>query len=635
MSDSNLAAIKSAIDIVALIGESLPLVRTGSRWKALCPFHNDHNPSLEINPERQSFKCWACGAGGDIFTFVQLYDRVEFPEALRMLAAKAGITLETERSARTGTGFAKADLLPVLAWAESTFRAALRDHAEPREYLASRGISAESIDRFALGFAPDRRDWLLSQAERAGFSRDSLEKAGLLAHSVEQSLPQDRFRGRVIFPIRDLQGRTVAFGGRILPSVEARLREADIRAAKYLNSPETAVFQKRRTLYAGELAKSAARATGWVAVVEGYTDVIALHQAGIENVVGTLGTALGEDHLQLLRRIADRVVLVFDGDDAGQTAADRSLELFMGHGIDLRVLTLPPGLDPADWVGQNSAESLQLALDSAADPLDFAITRAAARYDFATAEGARQAATWILKILARLPRSTRAGIDVKVAKALDVLARRLGVPVSDLARNLESLRRDRARHGSAPTSASSTESTEPNAAETPDPRSFDPIDRELVELVLLDPTVVEPLRSQVAASSLRDAPLRAILQAAYDIFAEGLQPTFESITNRLSDTDRSLAAGLVLPFDQGPTPAKGRFHPKDVQPAETALRLSLLLPRFAERHRKQRLRDLKAAMAELDPEKDPQAYQALRREYFQLNPQRQASAPVYPTAAAN
>ena len=413
--DTTKAAIKNAVDIVALVGEYLQVRRAGSKFKALCPFHDDHNPSLELNPERQSFKCWSCGAGGDVFDFVKSYEHVDFPEALRMLADRAGIVLESPSSASAivPQGPTKSELLAVHAWAEEEFTKALARSQTASAYIESRGITAESAERFRLGYAPEERGWLLSRGRLQGYSAALLEQAGLLSRPEDPSGPvRERFWGRLIFPIHDERGRPIGFGGRILPEVERNLVSAGKNVAKYLNSPETALFQKRKVLYAADLARAACREAGWVAVVEGYTDVIAAHQVGLKYIVGTLGTALGPDHVQGLRRLADRVVLVFDGDAAGQSAADRALELFLGHELDVRVLSLPANLDPCDFLLQEGAEAFRDLVARAADPLGFLLQRAATRFDFDAIEGSRRAAEWVLDIFSRLPSSQRIGMDL-------------------------------------------------------------------------------------------------------------------------------------------------------------------------------------------------------------------------------
>jgi len=276
-SEATLAAIKNAINIVDLVGEYLPVTRAGSKFKALCPFHDDHNPSLELNPDRQSYKCWSCGAGGDVIDFVKEYERVEFPEALRMLADRAGIALEASAAGPAAPpGASKSELLAVNAWAEGVFQEALGRSEPAATYVTARGISPESVARFKLGYAPGERGWLMAKARRSGFPVDLLEKAGLVPRPADQpGVVRQRFSGRLVFPIHDARGRVLGFGGRVLPEVERFLAASGKNVAKYLNSPETPVFQKRRVVYAGDLARAAAREAGWVAVVEGYTDVIA------------------------------------------------------------------------------------------------------------------------------------------------------------------------------------------------------------------------------------------------------------------------------------------------------------------------------------------------------------------------
>jgi len=376
-----------------------------------------------------------------------------------------------------------------------------------------------------------------------------------------------------------------------------------------------------------------------VAVVEGYTDVIAAHQVGLLNVVGTLGTALGDDHVQALRRLADRVVLVFDGDAAGQSAADRALELFLGHEIDVRVLSLPDGLDPCDFLSREGADAFRALVGRAVDPLSFAIARAEARFDLNSLEDSRLAAEWVLSILGRVPRSHAAGLDVKVAKALDTLSQRLRVPVATLDRRLKELQRSARRPEQKGRRAPATGGEEgaganrgtgasaPAMPMTPiRPEELDPIDRELVQIALNEPLAVGRLVSRVAVASIRDAPLRAILGACYDLHGEGESTTFERVAVRLDDGRvRSLAAGLLLPT----SPTRGDRHPIDpqpvsdgVRPASWEVRLAQALAMFTERDRRDRLRDLKAALDEIDESTHPEEHRALRLEFYRLHSKR-------------
>jgi len=642
-SETTLSAIKNAVDIVALVGEYLgPLRRAGSKYKALCPFHDDHNPSLEVNPERQSFKCWSCGVGGDIFDFVKNKEHVDFPEALRMLADRAGITLERPSNATPVRGPSKVDLLEVNAWAERVFADALPLSAEAMQYLDRRGLSAESVRRFRLGFAPASRGWLVSAARRERIDVELLEHAGLVSRSERSAdVLVERFRGRLMFPIHDERGRTVGFGGRILPEVERSLAALGKHVAKYINSPETAIFRKREILYAADLARTASRESGWVAVVEGYTDVIAAHQLGLGNVVGTLGTALGEDHLQALRqlalralrRLAERVILVFDGDEAGQSAADRALELILGSDLDLRVLTLPTNLDPCDFLLTEGALAFRKLADAALDPLSYLLGRASSRFDLDSTEGSRRAAEWVLGFVNRVPKTHRLGVEVSQARVLDILSRRLRVPLDVLNRLRRQLqpttagpregRRTAATTGSLPSpQAAFTSSATPGSVVSPPANSIrqhdlDRTDIELIRVALNEPAAVSWLATRLAASTLKDAPLRAILQACYELQNEGQPPSYERIMTRLEDPAlRSLAAGLIVNSAlSAPEPAP---LPDGVNPAAWQVRLEEMLVVLAERERQARQRELKKALDETDKLADPDAYRAIELEYRRL-----------------
>lgn len=625
-SEATLAAIKQAVDIVSLVADYLPLIRSGSKFKALCPFHDDHNPSLELNPERQSFKCWSCGAGGDVFDFVKDFERVDFPEALRMLAERAGVALDAPTTdASAPRGASKTELLAVTAWAEAAFAEALAHSGPARAYLGGRGISTESVSRFRLGYAPGERGWLVAKAKREGYPLDLLERAGLVSRSEDApGLVRERFRGRLIFPIHDPRGRALGFGGRVLPEVERHFAQSGKRVAKYLNSPETILFQKRRVLYAADLARAEARAAGWVAVVEGYTDVIVAHQAGLCNVVGTLGTALGDDHMTALQRLADRVVLVLDGDDAGQNAADRALELFLGHELDVRVMTLPESLDPCDFLLKEGAEGFRSLVDRALDPLAFALERASARYDFESIEGSQQAAEWVLEVVARVDSRLVAGQPLlKVDKTIDALSRRLRIDKTLLRQRWKELRR---KVWQAKNRPNRREVDAPVSRPPFDASALDRDEKELIQVVVNRPDLVPHAIRRVAVTALREGPLRSILGASYDLFGEGVVPTFDKLTLRLEDPAlRAFVAGLLMPSDPS---EKGR-HPIDPQPFEVGtapapweVRLDKVLAKLAERARLDRLRDLRAALNGTNESDDPVAYRALQTEYLRLLNQR-------------
>ncbi len=476
-----------------------------------------------------------------------------------MLADRAGIALDSPTATVAHAGPSKSELFAVNAWAEEVFAKALQQSPAVLDYVASRGLTRESIDQFRLGYAPIERGWLLAQARTRRLSTSILEQAGLAAPAPEATdLWRERFRGRLIFPIHDDRGRAIGFGGRVLPEVEQKLAAQGKHVAKYLNSPETPLFHKRTILYGSDLARPASREAGWVAVVEGYTDVIAAHQVGLKNVVGTLGTALGEDHLRALRWLAERVVLVFDADQAGETAADRALELFLGSDLDLRVLTLPAGLDPCDFLLEEGADAFGHLAQEAADPLAHLLTRAAVRFDLDSAEGSRRAAEWVLSAMSHIPetRVQHLGLDVKQAKVLDTLSHRLRVPLETLTRLRQQLRRSTARPRAGSAGAGGKVASLPVPAEgvraasaQPAPirqSELDRTDLELIEIVLSEPSTVNWLIPRLAVSSLRDVPLRAILQGCYDLQNEGQSPSYENLMVRLDDPAvRALAASLI------------------------------------------------------------------------------------------
>jgi len=368
--------VQQATDIVRLIGEQIALRPKGREFAALCPFHDDSRPSMYVSPAKQIYKCFACGAGGDVFSFVMDYHKMTFPEALKYLADRAGIQVEpTSAGERGGAGGNRDQLREAGETAVRFFRSRLRDEQigrVAREYLQSRGFSDETIDAFALGYAPDRWDGLAAALQQRRVDAAPFVEAGLLADRRDGSR-YDRFRHRLMFPIFDAIGRPIAFGGRILAGSQLEDPTAD---AKYLNSPENPLFDKSRTLYGLNLAKKPIIDRRTAVIVEGYTDVIACHQAGFGNVVATLGTSLTRGHAQELRRYCDQVILVFDADEAGQKAADRALEVFFNEPIDVAVAILPEGLDPADLLAKdNGPAQWQEAMDRATDAMAFHFDR--------------------------------------------------------------------------------------------------------------------------------------------------------------------------------------------------------------------------------------------------------------------
>ncbi len=426
--------VRQAIDIVDLVGSYLQLRREGRGYKALCPWHDDTRPSLQVNPERQSFKCWVCDIGGDIFSFMMKMENVEFPEAISMLADRAGIQLTPYRSegsssasatsALTGSADDKRTLYQAAAWAEQQFHDCLLkspDAESARRYLRDRGIDDESIRRFHLGFAPDRWDWLIERSLKSNISPKVLERIGLLVRK-DTGGHYDRFKGRVLFSIRDTQNRPIATGGRILPEATST------NPAKYINSPESPLFSKSKTLYGMDLGGDAIRKSHSVIVMEGYTDCIIARQFGFENVVAVLGLALGERHLRTLHGC--RIYLVLDGDEAGQRRTSEILALFVSQQVDLRIVVLPDDLDPCDFLLTRGADAFRSCLDSAVDALEHAFRTATRGLNIAAQpHEASQALDSLLQTIAKAPRlreDTTQEIRVREWTMLLQLAKKFG-----------------------------------------------------------------------------------------------------------------------------------------------------------------------------------------------------------------
>ncbi|MDA8066027.1 MAG: DNA primase [Thermaerobacter sp.] len=407
--------VRDRNDLVEVVGEYLPLQRRGKTYVGLCPFHAERTPSFGVSPDKQLFYCFGCGEGGDLFTFVMKKDGLSFQEAVVSLAERAGLTVpEADDPVQLERWRRQEALLAVLEAACVFF---CRMLAEPtqgraaRAYLSERGVSEEAMARFRLGYAPPAWEALRPELTRQGFSPELAEAAGLLVRKERGFY--DRFRERVIFPIADRRGRVVAFGGRSL----------DGSGAKYLNSPETEVFSKRRTLYGYHLAREGIRREGRAVLMEGYMDVLTAHQFGVDCAVGSLGTALTPEQVRLLADQAGEVVLAFDADSAGQRAARRGLEVFGSLPCEVRVLAIPEGKDPDEFLHRHGPEAFRRAVAEAPYWVQFLLDGLLATHDVRTAEGKHRVAQQFLAVLERLDSR------VEQEEYLERLARRLGVSV--------------------------------------------------------------------------------------------------------------------------------------------------------------------------------------------------------------
>jgi DNA primase len=552
--------VRQAIDIVELVAKyNMQLRRQGRNFVALCPWHDDSRPSLQINPERQSWKCWPCDIGGDVFSFVMKMEGVDFPEALAMLADRAGIQLQKHARGDAGQsgqsvpgGIDKRTLYKAAAWVQREYHDCLlhAPEAEPaRKYFQERGISDESIERFQLGFAPPDRDWILKQAGGSSSRARILETLGVLRRSSAGGSLYDLFRGRGLFAIHDAQGRPVGMGGRLLPGVDTFL------PGKYVNSPETPLFRKSHLLYGLDLAKEAIHKSKnkTALVMEGYTDVIIAHQFGFNNAVAVLGVALGETHIKILKRFVDRIILVLDGDEAGQKRANEVLEMFIAQQVDLRILTLPDELDPCEFLQQRGAAAFaELLATGTVDALDHAFRSATRGIDLdRDVHGATGALEKLIAILAKAPRlrpDTTSEDRLREEKFLQRFAALFRVNETEVRRRLTALRR-RTEQGARSKEQGESQSLALLQAPGSMLHAPDICERELAELLIVYPDTWPAARAAILPEQLKSSALRRIYETGCRLLDVGVLPDFDRLI--LEFDDPSLKSLLVDLDEQG------------------------------------------------------------------------------------
>ncbi|GMU21900.1 MAG: hypothetical protein AMXMBFR13_19880 [Phycisphaerae bacterium] len=487
--------IRDAVDIVDLVGSYVRLTRAGASFKGLCPFHEEKTPSFYVHPVRQFFKCHGCNVGGDVYNFVQLREKVDFVEARRILAERAGISLEAEsRGGHGGPG--RIDLVRANEWAQQIFRRYYEGSAgeEARAYVARRGISDAMVKAFGLGLAVNSFDALIRQAGPARMDLKLLVAAGLIKEKPGGGY-YDTFRHRLMFPIADPSGRLIGFGGRTL---------AD-DPAKYLNTPSTILFDKGTSLFGLDKARERIQKAGRAIIVEGYTDCIMAHQYGFTETVATLGTAMTEAHAHTLRRYTDRVVLLFDSDAAGQRAAERGLSVALTGGLDVFLTRVPEGKDPCDYLLSAGEEGFELVLKAAVPALEFRWQQVARGFSDATSGPDRRRAieAFLHELSAWL---VRGSLDpIQKGLLLNQLSKLLSLPAEDLHRQIRAMTRE-----SRPTPAArpAAEGTDPREAPSGEQEAY----RHIVEALLNAPDLYARAAQALESASIPHADLAAVVR---------------------------------------------------------------------------------------------------------------------------
>ena len=569
MDNDRVKMVKEASDIVDVVGSYISLRPAGQQtFKGLCPFHDDHRPSFDVDPRRGRYRCWSCGKYGDVITFVQEYEKVDFAEALEILAKRAGINLEKKENLLQNR--LRGTMLDSVRWASDQYHQCLQESplaAEARSYLSSRGLEDEIIRQFGLGFAPRRGDWLLELAHNDGVDVGMLEQVGLIGRKTDKPGLYDRFRDRIMFPIRNVLGNTVGFGGRIMPSSPF----AD-KAPKYYNSSDSQLFSKSEQLYGIDQARNHITKAGFLAVVEGYTDVMMAHQMGVGNVVATMGTAINARHLRQLRRWTNKVVLVFDADAGGEQGVDRALELFVTNDMDLAIATLPEGLDPCDLLLRDGPEPFQLALKSAVDALEFKLNSMMAQIsrEGASLETKRRATDSILGVLARITADSNPSSQMKLELMIGRISKRLGLSEETLKKRVNELR-PKTEPRKVETHANVTNEESRRAKPAPE-------EKELLEVLLANPDLVARARQDIRTDDLNHPGLRQVVSILFDLQDEKQLPDLDAVRARLGDSP--IGSKLLDLADQGrrnPEPVAwygnilDRFNERKVKPAVKVL----------------------------------------------------------------
>ncbi|MEX2533031.1 MAG: DNA primase [Nitriliruptoraceae bacterium] len=600
-------ALRDSADIVAIVGEHTTLKRAGKRYSGLCPFHTERTPSFSVTPEGNFYTCFGCGVSGDIYDFVMRTEGLAFPDAVEHLARRFGFTLRYEQMTageqrRLGE---RSRLVEVTTASAEFFRAILYtdDGAPARDYLKSRGFGRDEAEAFTLGYAPNDWEALSRHLSANDFRAEEIIAAGMAVRTDRGGL-RDRFRGRLIFPIHDAGGDVIGFGGRVLPGLDY----GDFEPPKYLNSSETPLYRKSRVLYGLYQARGEIARTQSVLVCEGYTDVMALHQAGFTHAVATCGTAVGADHLRLVARYAKNVVLAFDGDAAGVKAAERAWEALRsvqsegsGVDVDLRVLALDTTMDPADLVREQGAEGVSKAFGEAAPIVPFVIRHRLAEADRSTEQGRTKALHDAIDVLAREPDQ-----DMRRAWARTEIAEALGVAYDFVTQSAKRRNVTLDAHEGVAVQRNQTRDVRPDAA-----AGVRQLERAVLRAAVQYAQLLPEAWFSLDEAAFGHPHARAVWRAI--AAAGGAGTALGSVLEHADDDEiRGIVRALALEDD-----------PEVVLADDEASRVvATRVQRLAARRLTMRIDELSARLSQLNYTTDPDAVRTVQRELAEIERQR-------------
>lgn len=495
--------VQEKSDIVEVISRYIPLKKTGRNYKAPCPFHHEKTPSFVVSPDKQIYHCFGCGAGGNIFSFVMRYENLQFPEAVDMLAGKVGITVPNISSQKDGAGSFTNQFYKINEAACGFFQTCLNNNAAAKDYLVSRGIGDQAMKKFRVGYAPDSWESALNFLKSKGMSPVLLEKTGLVVAN-DTGGHYDRFRNRITFPILDLKDRILGFGARVL----------DASLPKYINSPETPVYTKGKHLYGLNFSKEQIRKAGHALVVEGYLDFIIPYQAGVQNIIATLGTALTVDQVKILKRFANTVIMVYDPDEAGELASLKALDMFIGEDVNVYIAELPAGFDPDGYMRKFGAEEFSALIKASKNLFDYKFDKLCQRFNPATTNGKAGIVGEMLPTIARINNA------VSKSELLKKLAEKLSVDEDSVRTELKKVKTDyiERRHVTGPVEVKTNN------------KSAEII---ILGIMLSGPKYINKVADALSPEEFRNSSVREVVSAIFSMHKDNKEVNPPRLINHL------------------------------------------------------------------------------------------------------
>lgn len=502
--DTLIDQIQEKTDIVEVISKYVPLKKLGRNYKAPCPFHNEKTPSFVVSPDKQIYHCFGCGAGGNVFSFLMKYENLQFPEVIEMLAEKCGVALP--KTGNKGDSSLANQLYKINELACQFFQASLANNGAAKEYIRSRGVADDTLKKFKIGFAPNSWDALINFFKAKSVTQAMLSQAGLVVTN-DKGGHYDRFRNRLVFPIIDLKDRVIGFGARVL----------DSSLPKYLNSPETPIYSKGRNLYGLNFSKDDIKKSGHFMVVEGYLDFIVPYQAGVKNIIATLGTALTVDQIKLLKRFANTVIMLYDPDEAGEAASLRNLDLFISEDVNVYIAELPDGYDPDSFIRKFGMDEFLKLKKSSKNLFDYKLGKLTNKFNIATTHGKMNIAAEMLPTIGRINNAVLKSTLIKK------LAEKLSVDEESIKSELKKVKTDYAERRYVETVVEVKKHSQ--GAEIM-----------MLALMMEGARVVEKVVQVLSPDEFKDSSIRDVVNAIFDFYKANKEITPPRLINHLSES---------------------------------------------------------------------------------------------------